>query len=334
MKAVKYARRGDPLEVVEVVDIASPQAGPGEVVIDVEAAPINPSDVLAITGDYGILPKLPAFCGAEGIGRISALGDGVDDLATGTRVFLPLGGGVWRQQLTAQADDLVPVPPGTDALQMAMLSINPPTGYLMLRDFVRLNPGDWLIQNAANSAVGRYVVQLAAAQGAKAINVVRRAGLSDELTALGGEAVIVDGDDLAARVKEIVGEAPLRLALDAVGGEATLRLGECLTRGGVVVNYGLLSGEACRLSSAATIFHDVALRGFWLARWLREAPVGERITVMTEMAGRIAAGDLLAAVDSTHGLEDTEAARKALARAMSAGRDGKVLFTPNGPLGD
>jgi NADPH:quinone reductase-like Zn-dependent oxidoreductase len=214
---------------------------------------------------------------------------------------------------------------------MAMLSINPPTAYLMLRDFARLNPGDWLIQNAANSAVGRYVIQLAAAQGAKSINVVRRADLDDELMALEAEAVLVDGDDLAARVREIVGDAPLRLALDAVGGAATLRLGDCLTGGGVVVNYGLLSGDACRLSSAATIFHDVGLRGFWLARWYREAPAGERIAVITEMAGRIAAGDLVAAVDSTYGLDNAD---DALARAMAGGRNGKILITPNGPVVD
>jgi len=332
MKAIQYARRGNPLEVIEVVDLPDLSPGPGEVVINIEASPVNPSDVLSITGDYAIRPKLPAFGGSEGVGLISALGDGVDDFAVGTRVFLPLGSGTWRQQMTAPADDLVPVPQGTDILQMAMLSVNPPTAYLMIRDFVRLNPGDWMIQNAANSAVGRYAIQLAEAQGAKSINVVRRPELAEELTALGAEAVIVDGDDLAARVKEIHGDAPLKVAFDAVGGEATQRLGDCLTTGGVVVNYGLMSGEACRLSSAATIFRDVSLRGFWLARWYREAPIGERMTVITEMAGRIAAGDLIAAVDSTHGLDDTESVRLALAQAMSEGRSGKVLFTPNGAV--
>ena len=329
MKAAQYSKRGHPPDIISVIEVDAPTAGPGEVVIDVEVSPINPSDILTLTGDYGILPKLPAYCGNEGVGRINAIGDGVTEFEIGTRVFLPVGGGTWRQQMVARADDLVPVPLAADAVQMAMLSINPPTAYLMLRDFVRLNPGDWVIQNAANSAVGRYVIQLAAAQGAKSINVVRRAELNDELMALGGEAVVVDGDDLAARVKEIIGDAPLKLALDAIGGDATLRLGDSLTTEGVVVNYGLLSGEACSLSSAATIFHDVGLRGFWLARWFRQAPIGERIAVMTEMAGRIAAGDLIAAVDSTYALDDIQ---QALSRAMADGRDGKVLIAPNGPV--
>jgi len=335
MKTLQYAARGNPLEVIEVIDVDPPRAGAGEVVIDVEATPINPSDVLTISGDYALQPKLPAIGGSEGIGRIAALGEGVDDFAVGTRVFLPLGSGTWRQQIVAGTDDLTPAPEGVDTLQMAMLSVNPPTAYLMLRDFVRLNPGDWIIQNAANSAVGRYVIQMAEAQGVKSINVVRRADLGDELTALGAAAVVVDeGQNLTREVHDIVGDAPLRLALDAIGGTATLRLGDCLSTGGCVVNYGLLSGEACQLSAAATIFHDVSLRGFWLARWYREAPIGERMTVMTEMAARIAAGDLATAVDSTHTLENTADAQAALGRAMAAGRNGKVLFTPNGKLGD
>jgi len=329
MKAAQYSERGHPPDIINVIELDAQEPAAGEVVINVEASPINPSDVLTLTGDYAIRPKLPAFGGAEGVGRVASLGDGVSEPEVGARVFLPVGIGTWRQQVVAKADDLVPVPAGTDPLQMAMLTVNPPTAYLMLRDYVRLNPGDWVIQNAANSAVGRYVIQLAAAQGAKSINVVRREGLADELTALGAEAVVVDGDDLARRVKQIVGDDPLKLALDAVGGEATLRLGDSLTSGGVVVNYGLLSGEACRLSSAATIFHDVSLRGFWLARWFREAPIGERMAVMTEMAGRVAAGDLTAAVDGCYPLEEIS---EALARAMADGRDGKVLVTPNGPV--
>jgi len=329
MKVVQYAERGNPVEVVQVLETDAPVAGPGEVVIDVEASPINPSDVLTITGDYGILPEMPAYCGNEGVGRIASMGEGVEDLLVGVRVFLPVGVGTWRQQIKAKAIDLVPVPPGTDPLQMSMLTINPPTAYLMLRDFVRLNPGDWVIQNAANSGVGRYVIQLAAAQGAKSINIVRRPELVDELKAMGAEAVIVEGPGMAKAVREITGGEPLKLGLDAIGGDATLALGDCLTSDGVVVNYGLLSGEPCKLSSAATIFHDVSLRGFWLARWFRTAPIGERMSVMTEIGGRLATGELSAAIDSTYDLDHIG---DALARAMEGGRDGKVLITPNGPV--
>ena len=183
--------------------------------------------------------------------------------------------------------------------------------------------------NAANSGVGRYVIQLAAAQGAKSINIVRRPELVDELKAMGAEAVIVEGPGMAKAVREITGGEPLKLGLDAIGGDATLALGDCLTSDGVVVNYGLLSGEPCKLSSAATIFHDVSLRGFWLARWFRTAPIGERMSVMTEIGGRLATGELSAAIDSTYDLDHIG---DALARAMEGGRDGKVLITPNGPV--
>jgi len=188
-----------------------------------------------------------------------------------------------------------------------------------------------MIQNAANSGVGRYAIQLAAAQGVKSINVVRRDDVADELTALGAEAVVTDGDDLAEKVRAVTDGAPLKLGLDAVGGDATMRLGDCLTEGGKVVNYGLLSGQACKLSPAATIFFDVALHGFWRARWFRTSPIGERIAVMTELGARVATGEMTAAVDSTYDLDDIKAA---LGRAMADGRDGKVLVTPNGELKD
>ncbi|MBT3787730.1 MAG: zinc-dependent alcohol dehydrogenase family protein [Alphaproteobacteria bacterium] len=329
MKIVQYAERGNPVDVVKVLEVDAPSAGPGEVVLDVLASPINPSDVLTVTGDYGILPPLPAYCGNEGVGRVASLGEGVEDIAVGQQVFLPVGAGTWRQQITAKAAEIVPVPPGTDPLQMAMLTINPPTAYLMLRDFVRLEPGDWVIQNASNSGVGRYVIQLAAAQGAKSINIVRRAELADELKAMGADAVVVEGPGMSKEVREITGGAPVKLGLDAIGGDSTLALGDCLTDDGVVVNYGLLSGEPCKLSSAATIFHDVTLRGFWLARWFRNAPIGERMAVVTEIAGRIATGELVAAVDSTYDLDHIS---DALARSMAGSRDGKVLVTPNGPI--
>jgi mitochondrial enoyl-[acyl-carrier protein] reductase / trans-2-enoyl-CoA reductase len=329
MKVVQYAERGIPSDVAKVLEVDAPVAGPGEVILDVEASPINPSDFLTITGDYGILPKLPAFCGNEGVGRVASVGEGVEDIAVGTRVFLPLGGGTWRQQITARAADLVPVPPGTDPLQMAMMTINPPTAYLMLRDYVRVDPGDWIIQNAANSGVGQYVIQLAAAQGAKSINIVRRPELVDELKAMGAEAVVVEGPDMVREVRKIIGDEPLKLGLDAIGGDATLALGDCLTDDGIVVNYGLLSGDPCKISSAATIFHDITLRGFWLARWFMQAPIGERMSVMTELGARLATGELSATIDSTYDLDHIG---EALDRSMAPGRNGKVLVTPNGPV--
>ncbi|MDP6624436.1 MAG: zinc-dependent alcohol dehydrogenase family protein [Alphaproteobacteria bacterium] len=327
MKAAQYSEIGHPPDVVTLVDDDPGTPGEGEVLIDVLASPINPSDLLMITGDYASRPELPASPGNEGLGRIAALGAGVDGLAIGDRVLLPRGGGTWRHQMRCQARMAQPVPADADPLQISMLVANPPTAALMLREYVTLETGDWVIQNAANSAVGRYLISLAAAQGVRTLNVVRRAGLEAELAVLGATAVIVDGPDLAARVAEATDGTAPRLGIDAVGGEATLRLADCLGEGGVVVNYGLLSGQPCQISPAATVFRDISLRGFWLARWFQQASREARRALYAELGALVASGELKAAVAATYPLEEIG---QALTHAMADGRDGKVIITPAG----
>jgi trans-2-enoyl-CoA reductase len=328
MKAVRFSTFGHPLKVVEVVEEPDAALKPGEARLEVLASPINPSDLLTLTGQYGQLPKLPATPGNEGVGRVVEVKDSTA-VRVGDVVFLPLGAGTWRTHLTAPAEALTPVPPGTDVLQASMMFVNPPTADIMLRQFVTLQPGDWVLQNAANSAVGRYVISLAKLAGYKTVNVVRREELAAELTALGADAVLVDSDNLPERVREVTGGAKVRLAFDAVAGDSTMRLGDSLATGGVVVNYGAMSGKAPKLSTAATIFKDITLRGFWLVLWMKRTPREEQRALFTRLAGMIANGTLKTAVEGTFALDDI---KDALARAMEGGRGGKVLLTPNGKV--
>jgi NADPH:quinone reductase-like Zn-dependent oxidoreductase len=325
MKVVQYARRGHPPDVVEVVDLETGAPQADEVVIAVEASPINPSDLLTLSGEYGVLPPLPAIAGNEGVGRVTAAGAEVANVKVGDRVFLPLGAGAWRQELRAPAAGLEPLPAEGDPLQLAMAMINPPTAYLMLHRMVELSAGDWLIQNAANSGVGRYLIELAALAGIRTVNLVRREGAVAALEALGADAVVVAGDDLAQRVAEATGGAKIRLALDAIGGDATMALAGCLARGGTVVNYGLLSGKACKLSPEHTIFKDIRLRGFWLANWFRDSGPEERAALYRELVALLLEGKLGTEVEATYAIERV---REALAHAMAEGRSGKILLTP------
>ena len=326
MKAVRFSAFGQPLDVVDVVEEPDAALKPGEARLEVLATPINPSDVLTLSGQYGQLPKLPAVPGNEGVGRVVEVQDS-SAVKVGDLVFLPLGAGTWRTHLVADAASLMRVPAGTDVLQASMLFVNPPTAELLLREFVALQPGEWVLQNAANSAVGRYIITLAKQAGYKTVNVVRRESLAAELTALGADAVLLDTDDLPERVREVTGGAKVRLGIDAVGGESTRRLGDALARGGTVVNYGVMSGKGPRLSAAATIFKDITLRGFWLVSWLKKTPREEQGALFTRLAKHVADGTLQAPVEGTFRLEDI---REALTRAMEGGRGGKVLLTPNG----
>jgi mitochondrial enoyl-[acyl-carrier protein] reductase / trans-2-enoyl-CoA reductase len=326
MRAVRFEAFGAPLDVVKVVDAEPGALGPGEALVEVLATPINPSDVMVLAGLYGILPKLPAVPGNEGVGRVVDV-VGSEAVKPGQLVFLPMGAGTWRTHLKAKAERLLPVPAGADVLQMAMLSINPPTAELLLREFVPLQPGEWVLQNAANSAVGRYLNVLAKRAGYRTVSVVRRPELEAELRELGADAVLVDGPDLPAKVREATGGAPVRLAIDAVGGSATARLGDAVTEGGTVVNYGAMSGKGPSLSATASIFRNVTLRGFWLMNWMRKSSREEQSELMGRLAELVARKVLYAPVDATFPLEDI---REALSRAQEGGRQGKVLLTPMG----
>jgi NADPH:quinone reductase-like Zn-dependent oxidoreductase len=140
-----------------------------------------------------------------------------------------------------------------------MLKFNPPTAWLMMTRYVDLAPGDWLLQTAANSGVGHCVVQLAKAQGFRTVNIVRREGLAGDLMRLGADVVLVDGPDLAERITAATARAPIRLAIDAVGGSQIVRFGDALADEAFVINYGRLSGEDPRLSGHQCVFKRLAV---------------------------------------------------------------------------
>src|SRR5437763_6913367 len=205
MKQILIDRYGPPEEVArcaEVPDVGAPAAG--EVVFDVLLFPINPADVSFCRGSYRLKPPLPATPGAECVGRVTAVGAAVKHVKAGDLV-INLQRENWAQRRKIKGDDAIPLPAGIDLRQAAMVRINPPTALLLLSDFVDLKPGDWIIQNVANSAVGRLVIRLALALGVRTANVVRRDTLFDELKTLGADACVVDGPDLAEAVKAKTG---------------------------------------------------------------------------------------------------------------------------------
>src|SRR6516165_5288859 len=243
MKRIDIIAYGTPQEVancVEVPDVGSP--GPGEVIFDVLAFPINPADVSFCRGSYRLRPPLPATPGAECVGRVAAVGAGVPGVRPGDLV-VNMQRENWVQRRRIRGEDAIPIPPGLDVAQAAMLRINPATALLLLEDHVDLKPGDWVIQDVANSAVGRHLIVLAKVRGVKTLNVVRRDDVATELRALGAEIMLKDGPDLAERAKAATGGAPIRLGIDAVSGDACRRIADCVADGGAVVSYGSMSGE-------------------------------------------------------------------------------------------
>jgi NADPH:quinone reductase-like Zn-dependent oxidoreductase len=322
MQAIQIEAFGNPAEVLKVVELPDVGApAEGEVVIALEASPINMSDLLMISGRYGHRPKLPSVMGTEGVGRVVAVGAGVKHLKQGDRTLVPYPAPAWAERIRADATRLRPLPSG-DVHQLAMLGINPPTAYLMLTDFLSLPSGAWVIQNSANSGVGRALIPIAKSLGLKTVNVVRREDVVAEIKAIGGDVVLVDGPDLAKRVATETGKAPIALAIDGVGDSATTNLLGCLAEKGVHVFYSTISGKPSVVPAAQLIFRDISMRGFWLAHWFNRAKPDQITEMYDRLTPLVASGAISSPIAGTYRFAEI-----AEAVTVAAKNRGKALLT-------
>jgi len=322
MKAIQIEAFGNPAEVLKLVDIPDVGApAEGEVVIALEASPINMSDLLMISGRYGYRPNLPSVMGTEGVGRVIAVGGGVKHLKQGDRTLVPYPTPAWAERVKANASQLRPLP-GGDVHQLAMLGINPPTAYLMLTDFVSLPSGSWVIQNGANSSVGRALIPIAKSLGLKTVNVVRRDDVVAEVKAIGGDVVLVDGPDLAKQVAAETGKAPIALAVDGVGDTSTTNLLGCLGEKAVHVFYSMMSGKPPIVPATQLIFRDISMRGFWLANWFRDAKPHQITEMYDRLTPLVASGAISAPIAGTYSFAEI-----AEAVAVASKNRGKALLT-------
>lgn len=314
---------GEPSKVLQIGDHSAPPPSSGEVRLKVLASPINPADLNFIEGTYGVKPDLPAVAGIEGCGEVVESAD--DRFVPGDSCLFLDRADLWSSEITVSADILFKLPSGIDAQQAAMLKVNPATAWRMMTGFTKLQRGSWVVQNAANSGVGRSVIQLAPLLGLRTINLVRREELIPELKSLGADEVLIDDNDAVHTAKTICGSDRPSLAFNAVGGDSALRLMNILGPGGIHVTYGAMARRPLKVPNGLLIFKDLQIRGFWLTRWLDAAPADEVTEIYQSLADAVAGGKLSLPVDSTYKLEDFD---KALARNASSECDGKVLFVP------
>ena len=324
MKQIQFESFGSPADVVKCVNVDRPTiAKPDEVLIRMEAFPINPADLLTLQGVYPRTNASSLTLGLEAAGVVEAIGDEVKGIEVGAPVLL-LGFDNWSEYKVAKASEVIAFPRGADVKQLACLKVNPASAAVLLKHFVDLKPGDWFIQNAANSAVGRAAIEIAHAKGIKSVNVVRRDDVVEELKAIGADVVLVDGDDLATRVTAATDNAKIKLATECIGGAATGRLAECLSSGGTLVVYGAMSGEGLTLNQVPFIFHDIAVRGFWLTREMSKMPPDEVRTLFKDLGQLLASGALSTTIDEVFSADKI---KDAVTRASEGGRSGKVLVT-------
>jgi mitochondrial enoyl-[acyl-carrier protein] reductase / trans-2-enoyl-CoA reductase len=300
-----------------------PTPAPGEVIVKMRAAPINPADLNQIEGKYPVRAELPATPGFEGAGIVVDAGADVKDLTSGALVILPHNVGTWRDAVAVKAGELVVVPADIKPVHAAMLKINPMTAWRLVHDYVGLARGDWLIQNAANSAAGRAVIQIAHELGYKTVNVVRRSELIDELRAEGGDIVLVDSENLRREVEDSIGGPPIRLGLNAVGGESALRLANCLAPGSTLVTYGAMSLQPLKIPNGLLIFKDLRFRGIWINKWYDNATPAQRMEAFQHLFEMAKRGLLQTKVEQAYPLSE---AKTAVAHAARGQRSGKIIF--------
>lgn len=325
MRAIRFEQFGPPAEVLRLAELPTPEPGPGQTRLRLTHRPINPSDLLTVSGDYGRLPNLPATPGFEAVGRVEAVGEGVRGLAVGARVVPLSAGGTWCESVIADASMLVPVPDDVSDDAAAQFIVNPVTAWVMLEEELKLQPGDWVVQTAAGSTLGRLVIQLGRLRGYRTINFVRRPEQVDELLALGADAAIATSDgDVTERVRQLTGGRGATAALDAVGGETGALALRALRSGGTMLVYGMLGNEPLPLHNGEMLFRGLTARGFWLSQWFRQTPPAQVAGTLGTLMGLIAGGKLVPPVEAEYDLADF---RAAIAHAERPGRRGKVLLT-------
>lgn len=325
MRALMHNEFGDPAEVLSVQNIPVPDPGAGEVRVRTVLSPIHNHDLWTIRGSYGFKPEFPARSGSEAVGVVDALGEGVSGLEIGQRVVTGGTFGVWAEFFIAKAAALIPV---SDVIpdEVAAQLVSMPFSAISLVDSLNLKAGDWLVQNAANGAVGRLVAQLAKARGINVIGLVRRSAGIEELAAQGiGNIVATDTEGWIDRVQDISAGAPIIAGVDSVGGSASGEVISLLAENGTLVVFGAMQSPVMEIGSGAVIFKQVTIRGFWGSKVSTSMPSEKRRALMGELFKHITDGVLTLPVEAIYSFEEAGAAAQA---NFAPGRVGKIMLRP------
>lgn len=323
MRALIHSTFGEASDVLEVAERLIPEPGAGEVRVRTVLSPIHNHDLWTIRGTYGFKPDLPAMSGTEAVGVVDALGEGVDQLQLGQRVATGGTFGVWSEYFVAKAAGLVPVPDSVDDETAAQM-ISMPFSALSLLEYLDVQPGEWIVQNTANGAVGKLVAQFAAARDVHVLGLVRRDAGVDELGALGIRNIVsTESADWRERVAEILGDAAPRAAVDSVGGSSAGDLLSLLGEGGTLVSFGAMGSDRLELSSGDLIFKQATVKGFWGSKVSTWMDAETRGALFAELVQRIGSGYVTLPAGAVFAFED---ARAAAAASDEPGRAGKILL--------
>ena len=330
MRAVQLVAYDGKPESISVAQLPVPQPGPGEVLVHMAAAPLNPSDLAFIRGLYGFKKPLPAIPGFEGSGTVLETGSGMmAGFLKGKRVACHasapnIAGGTWAEYLVTSANACVPLRKEVDMEQGATMLINPLTAWALVEE-ARRGGHPALVQTAAASALGRMVVRLARTFSIPVINIVRRSEQVELLREMGEQHVLNSSEpDFDSRLHELCQRLNASIAFDAVAGETTLRVLRALPKGSRLLVYGALSLQPCVVDPGSLIFEQKRVAGFWLTGWLRSMNMLSQLRVVGRVQ-KLLARELKTDFQARLPLEEAPRALQQYATNMTAG---KILLVP------
>ena len=325
MKTAAHKTFGDPAVVLQATDMPRPAPKAGEVRIKTILSPIHNHDLWTVRGQYGYKPELPAIGGSEAVGVIEAIGAGVPEAMIGQRVAAAGIHETWAEYFIAPAAGVVPLPdviPNEAAAQLIAM----PFSAISLLDFITVSEGDWVVQTAANGAVGKIFAALAATKGINTINLVRRADAVAELEAIGMKNVIsTDQDGWKEQASAFIGDAGAKAAVDSVGGALAEDLVDLLGWQGELITFGTATGAPLTLNSGALIFKHITVKGFWGAKVTEMMDPQKRVGLITELVTLAAQNKLELSSGGIFAFDDIAQAVEA---AQTTGRKGKILLRP------
>jgi len=324
-----YASYGEPSDVIRKEGLHIDKVEPEEILVKMVASPVNPADINTIQGTYPIKPKsLPAVPGNEGVGIVVKVGDGPNPFKfTPGQWVIPEhpGVGTWQGYAVGKNEDFLPIPE-MDLACAATISVNPPTAYRMLKDYENLNPGDVVVQNGGNSAVGQAVIQFCRVFGLKSVSIVRNrenfSQLKDRLLALGdSNTSIITEEELRTFVGKSV---QAQLALNCAGGKSATDILRVLEPGRTHVTYGGMSRQPVIVPTSHLIFNDIKLRGFWMSRWSKNNSIESRLEMFNIIGKLCKEGKFTA---PAHKMLPLAKYREALENAMKGFNETKYIIT-------
>ena len=320
----------DAIRGLKVLDRPTPAPGSGQVLVRIEAAPCNPSDLLLLQGKYGTLKKLPAVPGWEGAGTVFASGGGLyARWLVGKRVACALprdGDGTWAEYCVAYARDCIPLKSAVPIEQAAGFIVNPLTAMALLQT-ARDAGHRAAVHTAGASQLGRMMISMAADMNLPLINVVRREAQVELLKSLGAKHVLNSSDaSFAAELKALCKTLRATIAFEAIAGDMTGIVLNALPPKSTMYLYGALSQTSCgSIDPLGIVFHGKTLTGFFLGKWMRQRGVIGMLRTVSKVQRLMIDGRIATTVQRRVSFDDVVDGLQHYAANMT---DGKVLLIP------